>query len=820
MALLHDLRYAGRTLLRERATSTVVILTLALGISASAIMFGVVDQLLLRPPAGIGHADAVRRLYFGSEAPAASGARVRAQPNSSYPAIAAIRDGVPAFSGAAATYRTDVTLGVGPDARRVHIELVNADYFPLLELVPAAGHFFTRTADRVPHGDPVVVVSHAFWMREFRADPGAVGRELLFEGKRLTILGVAPAGFSGIDRERVDFWAPPGALGRDLLGDGWASTVNVYRFELVARLSPGATDAEARAQSTAVYRRALADGGNAGDDAMVLAVPLSGLHDPNGLAFQAQVGLWLLGVSGLVVMIACANVASLLLARTIMRRREIAVRVAIGASRSRLLRQLLTESALLSTIAAAAALLLTYVGGRLVQQLLLPGFVWDDGVVDERVLAATAGVSAFTALATGLGPALHALSADVISAIRPAQRVTRGRAGALRVGLLVTQIALSVVLLVGAGLFVKSLAAVRATDVGIDIDRVIQASLPSTLPPATAQALYAEATERLIGIPGIERVALGGGSSRLRTGASRSMTPEGMTSDDVKDRAMDAYFVVTPGYFATLGATIERGRDLTAEDEQTRARVAVITRALADRFWPGADAVGRCVSFRITFSRNDCTTVVGVVENVLLHNRTLIDSAQVYVLSSHPEFAGDAPTALLIRTGADARTLVPRVRRTLQSLTPDMRFVAVDTLEAMLAPQLQPWRLGQSMFLAFGGVALLIAAVGLYSSMAFSVSQRRHEIGIRLALGASRWDITATIGVSGALTMAAGIGLGLLGAALGTRWLSDLLYQTSPRDLLVFTVVAVVLALAGGVASIVPARRAASVDPLAVLKAD
>ena len=815
--MLSDLHYAVRTLWRDRATSGVVVLTLTLGIAATAIMFGVVDQLLLRPPAGIGHADAVRRVYFGSETPTDAGAPSRSQPNISYPVAVAIRGGVAAFSTAAATHRTTVTLGAGVDARQAVIELVNAEYFSLLELVPAAGRFFGRAAERVPDGDPVLVVSHLFWVRELAADPGAIGRELLVAGKRLTVVGVAPEGFSGIDRQRVDFWAPPGALGRELLGEEWARATNIYRFVIVARLAPGATDVEARAQATLVLRRANADGDAGG---IAFPVPLTGRHAPNGIAFQARVGVWLLGVAAVVVMIACANVASLLLVRSIARRREIAVRVALGAGRGRLLRQLVTESALLSAIAAAAALGVTYVGARLVQQLLLPGFVWDHGVVNDRVLAMTIVLSTMTALATGLAPALHALSADVISAIRPARRVTRGRSGALRTALLLTQVSLSVVLLVGAGLFAKSLAAVEANDVGVDLDRVIRASLPSTLEADRAQPLYAEAMSRLSALPGIRSVALGGGSARLRTGRSRSMTPEGMTAKELEGRSMDAYFVVSPGYFVTLGADIERGRDLTTADGQSQARVAVINRALAQEFWPDVDPVGRCVSFQFAFNPVTCTTVVGVVENILLHDRANTGSAQVYVLRSHPEFRNEAPTEILIRADADAAPLVPIVRRTLQSLTPEMPYVAVDTLEEMFAPQLQPWRLGSAMLVTFGAVALLIAAVGLYSTLAFAVSQRTQEIGIRLALCASRWDIVAGIGAPAAATIACGVVLGLLLAALSTRRLEDLLYETSPRDPLVFAAVAIVLSAVGVAASVMPARRATAVDPLVVLKSE
>jgi len=814
MTLLQDLRLAWRIQRHDRATSAVILLTLTLGIAATSIMFRVVDQLLLRPPAGIGEADAVRRLYFGS------GETARRAPTQSYPVLKTIADGVSAFSETAALHRADVTLGAGQGARQAALELVTASYFPLLRLTPAAGRFFTSAEDRGTDADPVLVLSYAFWQSEFGGDATAVGRDLLVEGKRFTIVGVATRGFTGARRDRADLWAPPGALGRELLGDDWATTSNWFRFELVARLSPGATDAQADAQATAVYRRALDATGMSGADAAIAAgAPLNGLGRPGGIAFQARVGLWLLGVAAVVVLIACANVAGLQLARTIARRREIAVRVAIGASRARLLRQLLTESALLSTVAAVAALFLTYFGGRLIQQLLLlPGAGWDEGVIDSRVLAVTFTISTFTALATGMGPSLYMWSADVAGAMRPAQSVTRGRTGVLRAGLLVTQVTLCVLLLVGAGLFIRSLAAVRAYDVGLDLDRVIQASLPARLEPAVARTLYEQAKERLATIPGVQRAALSGGSLRLSLGRSRSVAPEGMTGADAKGRSMDAYFVVTPGYFDTLGARIERGRDFTAEDDRTRARAAVVSHGFAERFWPGQEAVGRCVSFRVVFSRADCTTIIGVVENVVLHDRIAANNAQAFVLFSHPEFARDSPSALLIRADANAVGLVPVVRQTLQTLTPDMGYVAAATLEDMYAPQLQSWRLGSWMFLVFGAVALLMAAVGLYSSLAFAVSQRRQEIGIRMALGASPWNVTSTIGASSAATMALGIGLGLLGAAFATRWLSDLLFQTSPRDPIVFAAVAVALAFVGITASIVPARRAASVDPIVVLR--
>jgi predicted permease len=810
MTSIPDLRYAARTLLRDRALSGVVVVTLTMGIAANAIMVGVVDQLLLQPPPGINDAGALRVIYFG-----ASGSR--AQTASSYPRVAALRDRVDAFAAASVIHRASVTVGLGADARRADAELVNAAYFSMLGQTPAAGRFFGSAEDRVSEAAPVLVLSDAFWTRQFNRDPGAIGTHLIVEGKPLTIVGAASQGFSGTARQPVDFWVPPGALGRDLLGEYWSSNEGTYRFDLIARLAPGVDDARANAQATAAYRSALPPN-QATDPTQAFGVRLNGLANPRGIGPQAKVGLWLLGVAMVVLLVACANVASLLLGRTIARGREIAVRVAIGASRGRLLRQLLTESALLSAIAAATAIALTYVGARLVQQLLLPGFVWNRGVVDERVLGITLAIATLTTFVAGLAPALHALSADVMSGLRTAPRVRSGRSGLLRSGLLATQVAMSVVLLIGAGLFLRSLVAVRGHDVGIDLDRVIEAALPSTLLREESDRLHALALERVQGIPGVENAALGGGSTRLSTSLITTVTPEGSTGRE--RRSIDAFFVVTAPYFRTLGARIEQGRDFTTGDDQVKARVAIINRAGAERFWPGENPIGKCMSFSISFSRSSCTEIVGVVENTLLHNRLRIENAQLFVLRSHPGSERRRLTTIVIRSAGDANALVPMVRQVLQTLTPEMRYVEVKTLEAMAAPQLQPWRLGTAMFFIFGGVALLIAAVGLYSTMAFAVWQRRQEIGIRMALGATPLDAAVRVARAAAVAIGIGVAAGLLAAALASRWLVDLLFETSPRDPLVMAAAASALAVTSLVASIVPARRAARVDPLLVLKAD
>lgn len=810
--LFQDVRYGIRALRQAPYFTMVVVLTLALGVGANTVMFGIVDQMLLQAPAGIGHPHALRRVYFSSDMPTSPGGRVVAQTNS-YPVVAAIREGLSAFATTAAMYRTEISLGVGGDARLAVIELVSPDYFALLELRPAVGRFFTRGDNAPPDISPVAILSHSFWTREFAGDQNAIGQHLQVEGRLLTIIGVAPRGFSGTDWRPVDFWAPVDALGRELLGSRWESHYGTFVFGLIARLADDATEQRANAQATAAYRRTLATADlppfMRDLPATAFAVPLNGLHAPTGIAPEGRVGVWLWGVSIVVLLVATANVAQLLLTRTFARRAEMQVRLALGATHSRIVRQLLAESTLLVTLATIAALSVAVVASHVMQQLLLPGFTWQDRVIDGRMLAVTLAFSAILAVVTGLTPGLYGLCSG--STLRPL-RLSSGRTGLLRTGLLVAQVSLSVLLLVGAGLFAKSLHAVRAYDVGIDLDRVIQASLPQQTGAsvAAAEAAYASGLERLEVIPGVERVAM------MHRSMPVSIREERLREDDTGDRPVPWLSVVTPDYFATLGATIERGRDLTHGDERLARRVAVINRALATEYWPQAEPLGQCVQLG---SDANCTEIVGVVENILLSDRTDTAQGRLFVPTSHP-FGAGRPTRILVRTNGDARPIVPMVRSALQTLTPDMPFVAVDTMERVTSHQIRPWRLGTTMFLVFGFTALLIATVGLYSTMAHAVAQRTHEIGVRMALGARPWSVIALIGAQSAGTVAGGIAIGLLLAAGVTRWLIDLLYDTSPHDPMVFASVALVLLVAGVIASIVPIARSTRVNPIDALRED
>jgi MacB-like periplasmic core domain len=356
--------------------------------------------------------------------------------------------------------------------------------------------------------------------------------------------------------------------------------------------------------------------------------------------------------------------------------------------------------------------------------------------------------------------------------------------------------------------------------VGIDLDRVIHAVLPNRpgMPLPEIDGLYVQAMARLGEIPGVERVTVARASAPMGISSATSILRDGWSLLDLNGRAMPFLAVVGHEYFATLGATLERGRGLTIDDEHGASRVAVVNRALVTDFWPDVDPIDQCL--RVGGPDKPCTRIVGIVENILAHDRVNTNQPHLYVSPSHPDAAFRRPRALLIRTVADADPLVPIVQKALQSLTPDMAYAPVSTLEERTAEQLQPWRLGSTMFVLFGGVALLISVVGLFSAMAHAVSQRSYEIGIRMALGASAWRVVVQIGRHGAGTVAAGTLAGLLLAGAATPWLSDLLYKTSPRDAFVFLSVAGVLARAGVAAAVVPARRSTRIDPLVVLRTE
>jgi len=817
MSFIEDIRYAARGLLRHPALMALSVSALTIGIAANAVMFGVIDQLLLRPPAYVVAPDAVKRIYFQGH----EGARTFATPVTSYPMITAIRAGTPSLD-VATLFRGTFTLGRGVEARSVDAQLVSGNYFSVLGVVPALGRPFTPAEDDPAGGAHVAVVSDGFWRRELGGTRDAIGRVLLINGKPFTVIGVAPRAFSGIDRRSTDMWVPVSALVADAVGRSWYTSAGSYWVQAIGRLRPGAAPQRAESQATAAYRAELRTEKMPFRDstATVVLGSLIGTRTPTGISAESKVSLWLMGVAVIVLLIACANVANLLIARTIERRREIAVRLALGVSRARLLRQLLTEAALLAAIAAVAAVGLAYFGSRLVEHTLLPGIVWTGSTIDIRVLAFTLGAAIVCILLAGAVPAAQGIATDVSDALKSSSRQVAGSKGVLRFALLAMQAALSVVLLVGAGLFVSSLRNVTRRDVGIDFDHTMVVTMNLDeygFERPRIEATFRAAVERAKAVPGVRNATMVWSTVPSWSGSAMSVRVPGVAKAPALSGGGPYYAAVTDDFFPTIGARILRGRAFTRAEERAPSRVMIVNQMLADAYWPHGDAIGQCVGLG---NDSTCTQIVGIAQNVMLFALIKDDRAMIYLPPTHPMVSHQAPAALIVRSAGEPGSVIPDLHRAIQSVEPNMPFVQIVPFAERVAPELRPWRLGATMFTLFGSIALVIAAVGLYSVMAYWVSQRTREIGIRVALGARPRDVVGLVTWQASRAIGIGIVFGGAVAMFASRWVADMLYETSPRDPAIYLGAVAALAIAGALASVVPARRSAGVDPATALRAE
>ena len=823
-ALTHDLRFAWRQLRRSPGFASVVVVTLALGIGANAVMFRAVDRLLLSPPPGLTRPDELRRVYFNeAQGEGTSGV----QPVTGYPFITALREGVPSLDVAAVGFANRRTLGRGANASEVVAQPVSANYFALLGATPQLGRFFAPGGDWPATPEPVAVISHGFWQRQFGGRPDAIGSRIQVDRFDLTVLGVASRDFTGVESGNVDVWVPMNTVAAAEMGEDWATNAGNWWLRAVVRLPAGVDTEGVEAQATTVFRNALRAWDQPWRDStgsIVLGSIIEARH-PTESPAEARVSLWLVGVSAIVLLVACANVANLLLARAVARRREIAVRLAIGIGRRRLVRQLVTETLLLALLAAAAALAMAKWGWDLLRAVLLPNLAPGTGTLDGRVLLVTGVATLLTVLLAGLTPALQASRADVARLLTGGGRDGGGRRARLRTALLITQAALSVMLLVGAGLFVMSLQRARAADVGVDVGRVVLTNMDlnaSGYTQAERRAIYLEAVERARAVPGVTHASLVASSVPMRAAHSISGAMPGRDSLPRFQTGGPYHSSVDEHYLAVLGARMVRGRGIDAADVQRGARVVVVNETVADAWWPAGDAVGSCL---ILGSDSACSEVVGVVENVVLFQMFEDERALLYLPHGHPAVRSEEgfsppPAALLVRTAGPAASVANVLRRELQSLRPGMGYVDASTFEELLAPQLRPWRLGATMFTVFGVLALLIAAVGTYGVLAYAVSQRIHEMGVRMALGAARSNVMRLIVSDGVRVTLAGIAIGAVLAWLAAPRIAELLHETSPREPVVFAIVAAVLLAVAILASLVPGWRASRVDPAVALKAE
>ena len=810
--LRSDLSYAMRQLRRAPAFTLTVLLAFALGIGANATLFGIVDDLLLRPPA---HVHAPKEIVTLAAGTVTEGFEQRSL---NYPVFAAIRARNRGFSEVAAAAPVRVPFGRGDHAANLDGLLVSASYFPLLGVAPEIGRFFRDDEDVAPIGAPVAVISHTFWQRQFSGSPAALGATLQLGDRRFTVIGIAPRDFTGLDYTAPDVWLPISSGGAmQFLGKQWTTQSIVTWLRIYARRRAGVPLADAANDAMRLAREAAPDAFFTQSGWSFQARPIMAARgEEHGASVTIAV---LLGTMSLIVLlIACANVANLLLARGLRRRREIAVRLALGVSRRRLVEQLLTESVLLAALGGVVAILVAGVGGALVRRLLLGGLALTTGMLDVRTTVFTLALALLVGVFTGIVPALQASRARVYSTItgggeRGGTRRTRGQSA-----LLAVQAALSFVLLLGAGLFGRSLVAIDALRMGVDIDRVLVGSMNLRSigrPASEADAVFARALEEVTASPGVASAAI---SATVPFGPTYGTEVGVMGMDSVRHYSA-VYNVVTPNYFRTLGTSLLAGRDFSDADRQDTRRVVIIDQKLATRAWAHENPVGRCV--RIRADSLPCATVIGVVESVRRQS-IFEDSTSFVYLPLTQARSWIAERYIVARAATNPRMVAETVRHAMQTAAPALPFADVHLVkdQPIVLHERLPFRLGATLLGVFGILALLLAAVGVYGVISYDVGQRTREIGLRMAFGARAADVMSLV-MRDALRMVAVGGVIGSGVALaGGHLVQPLLYDTSPRDPAVVLGVAFMLLIVATVACLVPAGRAMTVDINAALRAE
>ena len=822
-AIGDDTRYALRQLRRAPGFAAAVIITFALGIGANATMFGLVDRLLLREPMHVADPERVVELAATWPRPDGSPVNQRTVPYPTYKALrgALLQEGAEEV-GASAWSVLDLSLGRGESARRAAGVLVSASFFPTLGVRPARGRFFLPEEDVEPVGAPVAVISHALWKRMYGGADSAIGRAVEIGQRSYTIIGVAPKGFSGAELRSVDVWLLiSGAEGMRFPGQTWATATDATWIRVFVRIAPGVTAERIAARATPV-NLALGPKRMRELGARMTATPLSRSirNDRDGVT--AKVAGLLAGVSGFVLLIACANVANLLLARALRRRQEIAVRLALGVTPGRLVVQLLTESVLLALIGGACALAVVQWGGSLVRTIILGDLGWTESPLDGRVLAYTLGASTLTGILAGLVPAMQASRPALTAALKPAGHID-GAAGRTRTRtiLLVTQAALAVVLLVGAGFFIRSVHNLNALPLGMDPDRVLLATMdlqPTGAKAADVDALFRRIEERVRGLPGVRSAVVAATVPGRMTYMDNVLVP-GRDSLPTPPGGGPYLNAVRPGYFGVMGTRILRGRDFSEADDAGKRQVTIVNETFARLVWPGEEAIGKCL--RVGSDTAPCAEVIGVSENSRRQNWIEDEILHVYLPLSLGATRWMTSRLLVVRpVDGDPARLTAAVRRAMHQSAPNLPYAQIRPLEELYAGELRPWRLGAAMFGAFGLLAIVLAAVGLYGVIALDVTQRTRELGVRIALGARPGDVVRLVMRHALLVVAVGAALGTAIALVARPVVEPMLFRVSAGEPAIYVGVVCILLVVALVASLLPSWRATRVDPAVALRGE
>jgi macrolide transport system ATP-binding/permease protein len=805
-----DLKFGFRILRRSPGFSLLAILCLTLGIGANAAVYGWIEGILLRPYPGVAHQERLLVLA-GTERGSAGFTGV------SWPDFDDLRRSCRSFDAFIAEKITGTTLSIGDRAERLPGSMVSANYFEALGVPLLLGRGFEPDEETGHNAHPVTVISHQLWKRRFNGDPAVIGKTQIFNGVPHTIVGVAPEGFYGtFVGYAFQFWVPT-SMQDTFDSTGYTLQNRGERWiEGFVRIKPGVTRQQAQDEISSVARRLESDfpATNRGYGIELIPISRSPFNITASLLPTFRIAL---GVVAFVLLIACANVGNLLLVKSFARRREMTIRLAVGAGRGRLLAQLLTEGLILSSFAAVAGLVVAYwLRNALV--LLIPPLgvpVQLAGHVDWRVLVASAAVCVVSTVLVGLVPAVQAGKIDLAGALKCESGGVVGGSGKLRLRtrLVLLQVSLSFLLLVGAGLLIQSMKRIRTASPGFSTRGVLATGVDlksAGYDAARARVFQDELIERVRAIPGVQSAAY----SRIRPFSYRTYTSAPILVDGYQpgpdERPAADFNEVGPGFFATLGIPLVSGREFTQADDESGDPVAIVNQAMAAQYWRGGDPVGRRVQVKGRWLR-----VVGVARMAKYRNLLEPPKPFLYVpLRQNPAITVN----LAIRTPLASGTLSTALAREIHALDRNLAPLEVITMREQVDRMTSSQRVAVTLLGAFGGLALLLAAIGLYGVMSHAVSQSTRELGLRMALGAKASDLLRLVMTHGFALTAAGVGLGAVAALLLTRLLGYLLYEVSPRDPVAFGSAFVVLAIATLLACIFPAWRATRTDPVRALR--
>jgi predicted permease len=813
---MQDLKYGLRMLVKSPGFSFVAILSLALGIGANTAIFSLINAVLLRP---LPVTDPQNLVLVSTTDQRNPGNLPLSHLN--FKDLRA-QNGV--FTDMASLSFNQVNYSHGQESEQIPVQIVTANFFSLLGAEPSMGRSFR--AEEEAQATPVTVISHGFWERSLGSDPAAVGKTLTLNRTPYTIVGIAPKNFTGVLLGGgPSAWLP---MSRHVvvLPEWYETRRGLFLFS-VARLKPGVTAEQARANLKTVFANLEQAFPVDNKGRSATAVPLLQARlNPNGQGANVlvQQSTVLMIVVGIVLLIACANIANLLLSRASKRRREVAIRLALGAKRSRLVRQLLTESLMLSILGGIAGMILAAwtLSAIITADLPLP-FPVDPAALslDPRVLAFTASLAILTGILFGLAPALQASKPDVVPVLKneliPSATGQRGLRSyfSLRQVLVVVQVALSLIALIAAGLFLRELRHSQNINTGFETRGVLVMNfnlLREGYTPERGTVFYDQIVERAAALPGVQGAAIAQ-SPPLAGGFSRSVFPEGADTTTT-GRILVQVNTVGNGYFQTIGIPIVRGRDFTRGDTAQAPKVVVVNETMAQQFWKGDDPLGKRFKF---FGDADFTTVVGVAKDSKYN--AVAEDAQNFIYQ--PLSQNYTPQATLhVRSAGDAASLANAVRAAARELDPSMSLFNLRTLEEQVGNSLQPLQMNVLMLAVFGGLALILASIGLYGVASYAVSQRTREIGVRMALGAQPASVLGLVLGHGMVLVGIGLVVGLIAAYAAAGFMRTLVVVVDPHDPVTFAVTATGLAIVAFVASYVPARRATRIDPLIALRTE